>query len=213
MKRTTDKDPGNPPLESHEAIEYLPVTKSRWEDLETLFGPRGAVGGCWCMHWRSSPKAYEAHKGDGNKHRLRQGINSGDFHGVLAYADGVPIGWCAVGPRTEFPRLERSRIARRVDQRSVWSIVCFYVSREHRRIGVSSGLIKAAVNYAAQSGADIIEAYPVEPKADSLPPLFAFTGLAKSFIDAGFSEVARRGETRPFMRYYIHSSDSRPASS
>ena len=25
------------------------LTPALWPDLERLFGPRGAVGGCWCM--------------------------------------------------------------------------------------------------------------------------------------------------------------------
>lgn len=205
MKHTTDRERTNQPPTSRGDLKYRPVTEQRWQDLEVLFGPRGAVGGCWCMHWRSSPKEYEANKGDGNKLGLQRGISSGEFHGILAYAGERPVGWCAVGPRTEFLRLERSRIAKRLDERTVWSIVCFYVSREHRQVGVSSGLIKAAVSYAVQRGADIIEAYPVEPKKPSMPALFAFTGVAKAFTDAGFSEVARRGETRPFMRYYVQS--------
>ena len=31
-----------------------PLTPDRWDDLEALFGPRGAYGGCWCMFWRVS---------------------------------------------------------------------------------------------------------------------------------------------------------------
>ena len=33
-------------------IEYEPLTPETWGDLETLFGPRGAYSGCWCMWWR-----------------------------------------------------------------------------------------------------------------------------------------------------------------
>jgi hypothetical protein len=45
-----------------------------------------------------------------------------------------------------------------------------------------------------------VEAYPVEPKNPSLPPAFAWTGLAAAYRRAGFTEVARRSATRPIMR-------------
>ncbi len=35
-------------------FEIHPLTPDRWDDLETLFGPRGAYVGCWCMFWRVS---------------------------------------------------------------------------------------------------------------------------------------------------------------
>jgi hypothetical protein len=28
------------------------LTADLWPALEDLFGPTGAVGGCWCMYWR-----------------------------------------------------------------------------------------------------------------------------------------------------------------
>lgn len=38
--------------------EWHPVTPDRWGDLERLFGPLGAVGGCWCMYWRKTGSAW-----------------------------------------------------------------------------------------------------------------------------------------------------------
>ncbi len=37
-----------------EKIRIAPLTGENWPDLEALFGPRGAVGGCWCMYWRQT---------------------------------------------------------------------------------------------------------------------------------------------------------------
>jgi hypothetical protein len=39
---------------------------------------------------------------------------------VLAYAEGQPVGWCAIAPRERYPVLERSRILKRVDAVPVW---------------------------------------------------------------------------------------------
>jgi hypothetical protein len=64
-------------------------------------------------------------------------------------------------------------------------------------------LIRAAVSFAASKGARVVEGYPVEPKKDQMPDVFAFTGIASSFLAAGFREVARRSDTRPIMRFEV----------
>jgi hypothetical protein len=46
---------------------FYPVTPERWPDLERLFGPRGACGGCWDMWWRAERSTFEAQQGDGNR--------------------------------------------------------------------------------------------------------------------------------------------------
>ncbi len=72
-------------------------------------------------------------------------------------------------------------------------------------MGLSGRLISHAVQYAARNGAENVEGYPVEPKKQHIPEVFAFTGLASAFLKAGFQEVARRSEKRPVMRYFIKS--------
>jgi GNAT superfamily N-acetyltransferase len=184
-------------------LEFHPVTPDRWRDLEKLFGERGACGGCWCMWWRLRRSEFDQKKGSGTKWALKKLIATGQVPGLLAYAGGVPVGWCSVAPRRDFSALERSRILKPVDDQPVWSVVCFFVAKPFRRKGVTHQLLTAAVEYARDKGAKIIEGYPVEPKAGSAPDVFVFTGLASAFRKAGFVQVARRSETRPIMRYTI----------
>jgi GNAT superfamily N-acetyltransferase len=114
-----------------------------------------------------------------------------------------PVGWCSIAPRVSFPKLERSRILKRVDDKPVWSVVCFFIAKSFRQKGVSVELLKAAVNYAVKQGAEIVEGYPVEPKKGRTPNGFAYTGLVSAFRKVGFIEIVRRSETRPIMRYII----------
>lgn len=181
-------------------IDVQPLTAERWDDLVALFGPRGACGGCWCMTPRLTRAEYERGKGDGNRRALEALVDAGAVPGLLAYAGGRPVGWCALGPRADFSTLARSRILKPVDDRPVWSIVCHFVAKDWRRRGVLRALIEGAVAWAAGHGAEIVEAYPVEPKKDEVPPVFAYTGIASAYRKAGFREVARRSETRPIMR-------------
>jgi len=185
---------------------FHPLAPEYWNDFEALFGPRGACGGCWCMWWRLKRSDFDQQKGDANRLALKQIVASGEIPGLLAYdraAGGSPVGWCSVAPREAFPALERSRILKRVDDEPVWSVVCFFIAKTYRRQGLTVSLLKAAVEYARQQGARIVEGYPDDPKKGDIPAPFAFTGLASAFLQAGFVEVLRRSETRPIMRYYI----------
>jgi len=184
-------------------LSFQPVTENRWTDFERLFGERGACGGCWCMFWRRTRSEFEKQKGDGNKKAMMAIIDSGEIPGILAYDGNRPVGWCSVAPRENFPALERSRVMKKVDEKPVWSITCFFIDRNYRKKGVSVQLLQAAIKYVQKHGGKRLEGYPVEPKKDKMPPAFAWTGLSSAFKKAGFNEVARRSETRPIMRYTI----------
>jgi GNAT superfamily N-acetyltransferase len=185
------------------SVECHPVTLERWPDLEALFGPRGACGGCWCMWWLLKRSQFVRQKGEENRRALRHIVDAGGVPGLLAYTDGQPIGWCAVAPRESYAVLERSRILKRIDDAPVWSVVCFFVSKAFRGKGLTTALLRAAIEYAARHGARIVEGYPVEPKKARMPDVFAYTGLASAYRRVGFVEVARRSETRPLMRYFV----------
>jgi GNAT superfamily N-acetyltransferase len=187
-----------PKLSRHD-LTFRPLTRATWPDLEALFGQRGACGGCWCMSWRLKRADFERQKGTGNKRALRNLAASGAPVGVLAYRDGQPVGWCAVAPRSVYVRLEGSRVLKAVDDQPVWAVTCFFIARAHRRSGLSSQLLGAAVEYARKQGAKIVEGYPQDLHKD-LPDAFVWTGLVPSFRKAGFKEVARRSPTRPVMR-------------
>jgi GNAT superfamily N-acetyltransferase len=186
-----------------------PLTPDRWDDFETLFGERGACGGCWCTFWRQPRSAFNKNKGAGNRRIMLRLVNDGPPPGILGYFGGEPIGWCAVAPRAEYSALERSRILKPVDDTPVWSVSCLFVRKDQRKKGRSVELLLAAVEYVRRQGGTVVEGYPVEPKQESMPAAFAWTGLASAFRAAGFREVARRSATRPMMRREIRSQKSR----
>ena len=180
------------------AFDIRPVTPELWPQLETLFGAKGACNGCWCMYWRIGP-AYHRRPREANRLALKAIVEAGPPPGLLAFDGEQAVGWCQVTPRDDLPWMDGRRNLRRVDDQPVWSISCFYVRGKHRGRGVTRALIEAAVAFAAERGATIVEAYPVDktqPKGVSN----AFTGIASSFAKAGFAEVARRSPARPIMR-------------
>ena len=154
--------------------------------------------------WALLPsKEFQRGTGEGNRRALRKMVRGGATPGLLAYHDGEPIAWCALGPRDRYVRLDNSRTWQRVDDQPVWSVVCFFVKRGYRGKGVASALLRAAIEYAKHHGGKVLESYPVEPRKDRMPDVFAFTGVVAVFRNAGFAEILRRSETRPIMRFYL----------
>jgi len=184
-------------------FSFYPLTKENWKDFETLFGERGACGGCWCMSWLLTKKEFDANKGAGNKRKMKKLVNSNAEPGILAYHDNEPVGWCAIAPREKYIRLEKSRVLRPVDDQAVWSIPCFFIKKEYRRKRLSTEILKAAIGYCKSKGVKIVEGYPAEPYANNIPAAFTWTGFPSSFRKAGFNEVIRRSKSRPIMRFHI----------
>jgi GNAT superfamily N-acetyltransferase len=180
--------------------EVHPVSPERWPDLETLFGPSGAYSSCWCMWFRVTSAEFKRQSGKGTRRGLRSLVSRGRVPGLLAYLDGRPAGWVSLAPREEFGRIERSPILRRIDDAPVWSIVCFFIGKEHRGAGLARTLLKGAERYARDQGARALEAYPWDPAAGTISAADAYIGLLPLFEEAGFREVARRSRGRPVVR-------------
>jgi GNAT superfamily N-acetyltransferase len=180
--------------------EIHPVTPDRWDDLVALFGPNGAYSSCWCMWWRLTSSEFDRRHGAGTRRALKGLVDRGRVPGLLAYVDGKPVGWVSVAPREEFGRVERSRQLRPIDDKPVWSIVCFYIHRKSRGRGVGSALLRGAVEYAGKKGAEIVEAYPVDARGKNIPSAELYTGTVGMFRAAGFEIAAERGGRRRIMR-------------
>lgn len=179
-------------------FETHPVTRDRWDDLVELFD-RPVVRTCFCMFYR---KAGDTGSGEANRRAMRTLVEAGTVPGIIGYLDGVPVAWVSLGPREDYGRLQRSPIMKPVDERPVWSIVCFFVDKEARGTGLARRMLRAAVDYARSQGARLVEAYPVDREGRSHPDEMFFG--AKSMYDReGFTEVARRTPARPVVRKTI----------
>jgi GNAT superfamily N-acetyltransferase len=173
-----------------------PLTPSRFADLEELFGPNGAVEGCWCMYWRRAGR----HWSDNDENHRRLALRAGErpAPGLVGYTEGRAVGWVQVGRRSEFARIEQSRNLGPVDDLPAWCVNCFYIHRSVRRRGVAGALLDAAVVFARDRGAALLEGYPVDRAGASGGDLY--TGTPGLFRRAGFVEVARRHPSRPIVR-------------
>lgn len=181
------------------AIHTRPLGCDDWSIVETLFGSRGACGGCWCMWWRvpMGGRIWEAAKGEPNREAFRKLVKAGAASGVLAFVEGEAAGWCAIGPRAEFPRVDRSKSLVREWSGGTWSLNCLYVPTRWRGVGVARALVAAAVELARQRGATEVEAYP-----QSLAPgeqqagAFVWTGVPSLYEPLGFRRQGEPGRGR-----------------
>jgi GNAT superfamily N-acetyltransferase len=182
-----------------ESVRIESMTAERWPDLCELFGPAGASTGCWCMFWRLPAKEWSAGTGSaardpehGNKVKFERVVVAGEQTGLLAYAGTSPVGWCAVAPRSAYPRVFRSRTLTPPldpDDPGVWAVTCFFIHRKHRGAGVGHALLIAAVGAAAAGGATAVEGYPVDTGGGSQRPGDLYTGTVGQFTRAGFVAV------------------------
>jgi GNAT superfamily N-acetyltransferase len=185
-------------------LVVVPADASRWADVETLMAGQGERG-CWCQYWRLTSSEYSARERGGGPRLLRAQMGSSPAPGLVAYVDGEPAGWCGIGPRASMGRLVRSRTIPRIDDRPVWSIVCFLVRVGYRRRGVAGALLAGVVDYARQHGAVGLEAYPIDAEGARVDVNFAYVGTTSMFERAGFRRVVETasrsaGRTRWLMR-------------
>ncbi len=188
--------------EMADTFTAMPLDETTFADLEALFGRPGGsiVRGCWCMYYRKSGKvSVSGAAGPANRELLHDLVEAGTSPGLVGYLDGVPVGWISLGPREDYLKLARSRVMKPLDDAEVWSIVCSYVDKAHRGRGVQRRLLAAAIDFARDNGARLLEAYPVD-KAERSHDDFMFFGSRSLYERAGFREVVRRSPTRVVMR-------------
>jgi GNAT superfamily N-acetyltransferase len=207
--RTTAPKKTAPKKAAHSTMVVRPLTPDRWPDLEAIFAARGCsvARGCWCMFYRRSGSqgapAAGVSRAQANRDGLRALVDTCRPPGLIAYRDGEPVGWVSLGPREDFARLQRSPVMRPVDDRAVWSTVCFVVPARYRRQGVAHALLAGAIEHARRSGATLLEAYPVDATGQRDDAMWF--GSKSMFDAAGFVEVARRKPRRPVMRRRLRS--------
>jgi GNAT superfamily N-acetyltransferase len=189
-------------------LDIRPLTPARLPDLDALFDEGGDPKTCRCAFWRVAGTGWQDWTKGKNETVVASLAGRDPAPGLVAYRDGRAVGWVSIGPREDYTRLERSKVLARVDEKPVWSIVCFVVSRPLRGQGIARALLDAAIDYARGHGATLLEGYPVDPSRGRVPAAAAFMGPLAMFEGAGFKVVERRQwnattPVRPIVRRAI----------
>ena len=195
-------------------LTIVPANEASWEDIQTVFGTRGEPSSCQCQRYKMQPRESWASVGaEELAFRFRTQTDWGDpksrvTSGLVAYLDGEPVGWCAIEPRTAYPRLLRNtrvpwdgRSEDKTDD-SVWAVTCFVTRKGFRRRGLSRALARAAVDFARERGARALEGYPMITQPGRAVTLVGelHVGTRSIFEAAGFVEVGNPTRRRVVMR-------------
>lgn len=195
----------SPPL-SRPKFTTKELSTKTWPDFVRLFSQGSGWDFCQCMHYqrpRSLPKEQRlgtrAERGVRNRRQKRALVEQGRAHGILVYANGVPVGWCQYGPREELPRIDNQRIYRGLAPDAgvkLWRITCFAVMKPYRRRGVASAALEAALESIRRQGGGLVEAYPITRWLSRAFGNESTHGTESMFVKAGFIAVAPFGSTR-----------------
>ena len=186
--------------------ELSPAT---WPDFEELFSRGNGWDFCWCTHYQrcrplppteSLRRAERARANYPDKKKL---VAEGRAHGILVYADGEAVGWCQYGRADELPRIDDDpnyRGPAPANRERLWRIPCFVVDKRHRRQGIGSAALKAALLSIKAQGGGLVEAYPVAACEGASFGNVSTHGTVSMFRRHGFKEVARFGKRNVLMR-------------
>ena len=197
---------------THE-VTVVPANEAAWEDLQAVFGTRGAAAACQCQRYKLRPReSFGSFPAEERAHRLREQTDCGHpesdtTSGLVAYLDGEPVGWCAAEPRTAYPGLLRvyrvpwqGRAEDKTDD-SVWAVTCVFTRAGFRRRGIGYALARAAVDFTRERGARALEAYPMltQPGEDVTWGELN-VGTRTMFAAAGLTQVSHPTPRRVVMR-------------
>ena len=180
-------------MTSDSDIRVEPLTDATFEALAALFREGGDPRWCWCQFWRLRSKDFSVLKVPQLRDRLHEQAASDQPPGLVAFDGERAVGWTSVAPRDDFQRIVHSKVIPKIDDRPVWSIVCFAVSQTARRRGVARALLEAAIAFARSRGATALEAYPLDlAPGQHVDANAAYTGTLAMFERSGFKVVAEK---------------------
>ncbi|MGW3413078.1 N-acetyltransferase family protein [Streptomyces sp. NPDC000888] len=191
-------------------LTIIPANKASWDDLRAVFGTTDA-GKCNCQRYKIRESMWAAVSDAERADRLREQTacdnpEARSTSGLVAYLGDEPVGWCAVEPRTAYPRLLRTRTpwtGRDEDKTddSVWAVTCLVVRKGYRKRGITYGLARATIAFARDRGARALEAYTmITQPGKEITWGELHVGSRDVFADAGFTQVSKPSPRRVVMR-------------
>ena len=118
-------------------------------------------------------------------------------HGLIALEDGEPIAWIGIEPWPSLighdcfeMLLNNEKYGPYADE--AWAIHCMFIRESHRGQKLSSALVRDAIQYAVDRGAEKILAFPPPAAiAQRMHVSEKFSGTIGLFLEHGFQELGK----------------------
>ena len=158
----------------------------------------GVWNGCWCIAYHVSRSQEPATVQERRAYKEKL-VRAGRSHAALVF-DGEDIaGWCQFGPPNELPA-RMGGVAKLGQPPPDWRITCFFVDRDHRRMGVADTALAGALRMIAAAGGGTVDGYPVATGGKRYSSSFLWSGTESMFTKAGFSRLGSLGRSKLVMR-------------
>lgn len=145
---------------------------------------------CFCqfLHVDHSIVTWSERTAEENRASACERIDCGRMQGLLAYRDGLVVGWCNAAPRLLLDAYADEPIP---EAGHVGQIACFVVAREQRRSGVARELLEQACAMLRDQGLRVAEA---NPSRDAATDAANHYGPLALYLSAGFRVVRERDD-------------------
>lgn len=152
-----------------------------WNDFVSLMQTDSQCAECYCLNHRMAPGCPT---GEGAKREMANLVEKDEVGGLLAYLDGECIGWISVDPMTKMIGHD----CQKSGKANEWAIHCIYVRGGHRGKGLSVELIRAAIAFAKENGAQLVSAFPIPTENREKFPVgeAEFSGRLSTYSRLGF---------------------------
>ena len=171
-----------------EVRDVTPESVAAYQDFfdHVAFRDYPAWQSCYCMetHRTEGDAAWAARTAGDNRRDMTAMIERGKVTGLLAFADGKPVGWCNYGETTHLAGLVHRFGLVPDDHAGVGSVACFVIAAPYRGHGVASRLLDAAIDRLRSRGLRAVEAYPARAGDGSAQG--NYRGPLEMYTRAGF---------------------------
>lgn len=170
-------------------IAVKKLTSDTWNDFVSLVQTDAQCSECWCLNHRE-PAGCPT--GAAAQTKMQQLTTENKVGGLLAYQDQKCVGWIAIDPMTELVGHD----CQSSGKPNEWSIHCIFVRDGFRGQGISTELIRAAIDFAKSKGAKLISAFPIPSvNRNRFPANEAeFSGRFSTYSKLGFKPVGTESE-------------------
>ncbi|HKT21110.1 MAG TPA: hypothetical protein VJR06_00605 [Nitrososphaerales archaeon] len=172
-----------------------------WPDFARLVEKHNGIwGGCWCVAFHRKPGEDWTTRTAAQNRKLKESlVMAGKTHNALVYDGDQAVGFCQFGAPSEIPSKMTSYARLGLDSPD-WRIPCFFVDRNHRRVGVSRAALEGALRIIASKGGGTVDAYPMSVLKKDYGSSFLWGGTEAMFAEAGFKRIGRLGTSKVLVR-------------